>query len=79
MSSSRPYTWKPTEILEVTNVSDENILLELDSGLLRLDKGRALRLTASAMENHEIVRLANAGKLKVAPYRMKGRFPKLNL
>jgi hypothetical protein len=79
MSSSRPYTWKPTEILEVTNVSDENILLELDSGLLRLDKGRTLRLTASVMENHEIVRLANAGKLKVDPYRKKRRFPKLNL
>ena len=66
MSSSRPYTWKPEEVLEVTNVSDENILLELDSGLLRLDKGRTLRLTASAMENHEIVRLANASNASFA-------------
>jgi hypothetical protein len=71
--------WKPSEILEVTNVSDENILLELDSGLLRLDKGRRLLMTASVMENHEVVQLANAGKLQVSPYRKKSRFPKLNL
>jgi hypothetical protein len=79
MASNSPYMWKPTEILEITNVSDENILLELDSGLLRLDKGRTLRMTASVMENLEIVRLANTGKLKVDPYRKKRRFPKLNL
>jgi hypothetical protein len=79
MASNSPYMWKPTEILEITNVSDENILLELDSGLLRLDKGRTLRMTASVMENLEIVRLANTGKLKVDPYRKKSRFPKLNL
>ena len=79
MASKSPYTWKPTEVLEVTNVSDENILLELDSGLLRLDKGRTLRMTASVMEKLEIVRLANTGKLKVDAYRKKSRFPKLNL
>ena len=79
MADYRPYTWKPTEILDVTNVSEENILLHLDSGLLRLDKGRSLRMTASAMESHELTALANAGKLKVEPYRKKSRWTRLNL
>jgi len=79
MADYRPYTWKPTEILDVTNVSEENILLRLDSGLLRLDKGCSLRLTASAMESPEIAALAYAGKLKVEPYRKKSRWTRLNL
>ena len=79
MADYRPYMWKPTEILDVTNVSEENILLHLDSGLLRLDKGRSLRMTASAMESHEITALAYSGKLKVEPYRKKSRWTRLNL
>jgi len=39
----------PDDVIEVTNVSDENVLLDLYSGLLRVDAGRTVRLTASAL------------------------------
>lgn len=71
MPNELPFTWKPDSILEVTNVSAENFLLELDSGLLRLDAGRTLRVTASALDLHHFVALANAGKLKVQPYKRR--------
>lgn len=71
MSTKSPFTWKPTDIIEVTNASDENILLDLDSGPLRLDIGRTLRLTTSALEQHQLMALANQGKVKVQPYRRK--------
>jgi hypothetical protein len=74
MADYRPYTWKPTEIIEVTNVSDENLLLYLESGVLRVDKGRTVRLTASATDSHEIVALANAGKLQVTPFRKRKKY-----
>lgn len=71
MPDKSPYTWQPTDIITVTNVSDENFLLELDSGQLRLDKGRALRLTASALELPQLTALINTGKIKAQPYRLK--------
>ena len=71
MANQSPFTWKPTDIIEVANASDENILLDLDSGPLRLDIGRTLRLTASALEQHQLTALANQGKVKVQPYRRK--------
>ena len=55
----------------MTNVSDENILLDLYSGLLRLDVGRMVRLTASALAQHEVLALERAGKVKVEAYRGK--------
>jgi hypothetical protein len=71
MASKSPFTWKPQDIIFVTNISAENILLELESGLLRLDSGRKLRLTASALEQPQLVALTNAGKLKVEPTRRR--------
>ena len=71
MSSKSPFTWNPNDIIEVTNASDENILLDLNSGRLRLDIGRTLRLTASALEQHQLTALANQGKVKVQPYKWK--------
>ncbi len=71
MPSKSPYTWKPTEIVEVTNASPENILLELDSGLLRLDAGRTLRLTATALEQQQLTALVNRGKVKVQSYKLR--------
>lgn len=71
MPSKSPFTWKPTEIVEVTNTSPENILLELDSGLLRLDAGRTLRLTESALEQQQLTALVNQGKVKVQPYKVR--------
>jgi hypothetical protein len=67
----QPFTWKPTDVIEVTNVSDENVLLDLYSGLLRLDAGRTVRLTASALAQHEVLALARIGKVKVETYRGK--------
>jgi len=71
MPTQSPFTWKPTDIIEVTNASGENILLDLDSGPLRLDVGRTLRLTASALEVPQLTSLANQGKVKVQPYKLK--------
>jgi hypothetical protein len=71
MSTKSPFTWKPTDIIEVTNASGENILLDLDSGPLRLDVGRTLRLTASALEVPQLTSLANQGKVKVQSYKLK--------
>jgi hypothetical protein len=67
----QPFTWKPTDVIEVTNVSEENILLELYSGLLRLDAGRKIRLTASALAQHEVLALSRVGKVKIETYRGK--------
>jgi hypothetical protein len=73
MGNSPLYTWKPTDVIEVTNTSGENFLLKLDSGLLRLDTGRMLRLTASALEQPQVMALANIGKLKVKPFHWRQR------
>ncbi|MBM4456970.1 MAG: hypothetical protein FJ011_04240 [Chloroflexi bacterium] len=71
MAPKQPYTWNPSEVIEVTNTSAENVLLELDSGRLRLDAGRTLRLTASALEVSQLTALINAGKIKAHPFRLK--------
>lgn len=71
MSAKSPFTWKPTDVIEVTNTSAENILLDLDSGSLRLDAGRTLRLTASALEQPQLTALINAGKIKAQAYKRK--------
>jgi hypothetical protein len=71
MSNKSPFTWKPTDVIEVTNASAENILLELDSGRLRLDAGRTLRLTASALDVPQLTALINARKIEAHPFRRK--------
>jgi len=71
MADKSPITWKPTDIVEITNASHENILLELGSGRLRLDIGRTTRLTASALENYQLAALVNQGKVRVQPYKRK--------
>ena len=71
MTNQSPFTWKPNDVIEVTNTGDENILLDLDSGQLRLDAGRTLRLTASALEVPQLTSLVNQGKVKMQPYKLK--------
>ena len=71
MPPKSPFTWNPTDIIEVTNASGENILLDLDSGQQRLDVGRTMRLTASALEVPQLTSLVNQGKVKVQPYKLK--------
>ena len=68
MANQRPFTWNPSDVIEVTNTTGENILLELDSGPLRLDAGRTTRLTASALEQPQVTALVNQGKVKVRSY-----------
>ena len=70
-------TWKPTDIIELTNTSSENFLLELDSGLLRLDAGHTIRITDCALELHQVNTLVNAGKIKVDTFKKrKGKYIK---
>jgi hypothetical protein len=64
MAKHDPITWRPTDIVEVSNASGENLLLELSSGPLRLDSGRSLRLTASALQQPAIKALLEGGKIK---------------
>ncbi len=71
MPKDSPLMWMPKEVVEVTNLSSENFVLYLPSGMLRLDAGRTMRLTASATEDPELVKLANAGKVRVVPYKKK--------
>ncbi len=62
---AQPFTWNPTDVVEFTNVSGENLLLELASGPQRLDAGRSLQITASALEQPKVKSLVDAGKIKV--------------
>ncbi|MCX7671111.1 MAG: hypothetical protein N2439_13700 [Anaerolineae bacterium] len=71
--SKSPFTWKPGDVVEVTNVSGENILLELDSGPLRLDAGRTTRLTAAALEQPQLVQLLRQGVIKTAKFNWRKR------
>jgi hypothetical protein len=68
---AEPFTWHPTDIVEFSNVSGENLLLDLASGPQRLDAGRSLRITASALKQDKIKALVDAGKIKVEPWRNK--------
>jgi hypothetical protein len=71
--AKQPFTWQPEDVIEVTNVSGENFILHLDSGELRLDAGRTLRMTASTLDQHHIVQLVNAGKLQIQDFNWKKR------
>jgi hypothetical protein len=64
MAKHNPITWQPTDVVELTNASGENLLLELSSGPQRLDSGRSLRLTASALQQPAIKALLEGGKIK---------------
>jgi hypothetical protein len=73
MSEKAPFTWNPSEVITVTNTSSENFLLELDSGPLRLDAGRTLRLTSSAMEQPQVMRLIREGKVTAEKFNWRKR------
>jgi hypothetical protein len=67
MAKRDPITWHPTDLVEVTNASGENLLLELGSGPLRLDSGRTLRLVASALSQPAVKALLDQGKITARP------------
>ncbi len=58
-------TWKPKDVVILTNTADQTLLLDLDSGPQRLDKGRTLRITADALDQPAIKALVDAGKISV--------------
>ena len=71
--ANRPITWKPTDILEVTNVSDENVLLDSAQRPLAAghrpddpapDRQRAGKPQVNALSDRN-------GKLKVAAVQTK--------
>lgn len=68
-----PFTWKPADVVEVANVSGENILLELPSGPLRLDAGRTTRLTGSALAHPQLKQLLQQGKVKAEKFDWRKR------
>ncbi len=70
-------TWKPEDIIELTNTSKDNFLLELESGLMRLDAGHTIRVTGCALELPQVSTLVHAGKLTVQKFqRRKGQYRK---
>lgn len=73
MSEKRPYMWRLTDVYTVTNPTKENFLLELDSGLLRLDAGRSVRLTGNALEHPQVASLLKAEKLKAEKFDWRKR------
>ena len=73
MADQRPFTWKPSDVIEVTNTTTENIRLELDSGPLRLDAGRTTRLTASALEQPQLMQLVRQGSVKTEKFNWRKR------
>jgi hypothetical protein len=70
-------TWKPEDIVELTNTTGENFLLELDSGVMRLDAGRTIRVTGCALELQDVNAPVDAGTNKVAKFRPRiGKYQK---
>jgi hypothetical protein len=78
-NSNSGITWKPSQgdIIELTNTSSDNFLLELDSGIMRLDAGHTIRVTDCALEHHHVNQLISAGKIKVESFKKrKGHYMK---
>jgi hypothetical protein len=71
MAERSPLMWQPKEVVEVTNVSAQNVILELDSGPLRLDAGRTLRLTGSALRQAPVKALLDSGVIQAVPWKQK--------
>jgi hypothetical protein len=70
-------TWRPDDIVELTNTTDENFLLDFDAGVMRLDAGWTIRVTGCALELHDVNALVNAGKIKVGKFApRKGKYQK---
>jgi hypothetical protein len=71
MAKRSTITWKPGETVVLNNVSNENLLLELASGYQRLDAGRSVRITASALDQPKVWALLDAGKIQLESTRGK--------
>ena len=58
-------TWTIDEYIWLENVSEHHILLQLDSGHLRLDQGRKLRFRSSVLDQVQVKTLIDDGQLAV--------------
>lgn len=74
MADQSPFNWRPDDIVEITNTSKENFLLELPSGTQRLDAGRSISFTGATLDLPGLAELVNAGKISVDVSKRK-KFP----
>ena len=56
-------SWKPHDIVRLTNQSNENIHLHLSTGEYRLDAGRSMKFTATILEFPQVKELLAGGTL----------------
>ncbi len=64
-SSTPELTWEVQDFVWLENTSNENFLLDLPSGALRLDMKRAQRFRADVLGLPQIQSLVTEGKLLV--------------
>ena len=58
-------TWEIESYVWLENIGDENLMLHLKSGDLRLDKGRRYRFRKDVLDNPQIHELLDARKLAI--------------
>ena len=60
-------TWleDPKDVIVLTNRTDRNFILELPTGLYRLDAGRRMRTLRSILNIGQIQKLVSDGSLEV--------------
>lgn len=60
-------TWQedPSEVIVLSNRTNQNFILELPTGRCRLDAGRKLRTLRSILKIGEVKRLVDAGQLVI--------------
>ncbi|NOX63749.1 MAG: hypothetical protein GXP42_17630 [Chloroflexi bacterium] len=61
----REETWEVDDFIWLENPGDENIILHLPSGELRLNRHRRLRFRPDVLEQAQVKRLIDAGKIVV--------------
>lgn len=60
-------TWleDPADIIVLTNQSEQNFILDLPAGRVRLDAGRRMRTFRSILTIAQVQQLVDGGQLKV--------------
>ncbi len=58
-------TWEVDDYIWLENPGDDNIILQLPSGELRLDRHRRLRFRPDVLEHDQVKALLDAGKIVV--------------
>lgn len=60
-------TWvqDPKDVIVLVNRTEKNYVLELATGLYRLDAGRKMRTLRSILNNAQVKKLVDAGSLAI--------------